>query len=130
MDLRVSVTRMIASIGKGGVGSVERWYVTAELALFTSPRQPQSRLLSMIRRNPTLIQMSDLDVQDIRDMVAQQREDALRQQEALAEVRRAAENLPTEKTPADLLEKYKVAEAKQHERNRRLGLETGEFFCR
>jgi len=76
--------------------------------------------------------MSDLDVQDIRDMVAQQREDALRQQEAeaQAEVRRATENAPTEKTPADLLEKYKVAEAKQHERNRRLGLETGEFFCR
>ena len=72
--------------------------------------------------------MSDLDVQDIRDMVAQQREDALRQQEALAEVRRAAENPPTEKTPAELLEKYKVAEAKQHERNKRLGLESGKFF--
>ncbi|KAF8628906.1 hypothetical protein AX15_003687 [Amanita polypyramis BW_CC] len=75
----------------------------------------------MIRRSPTLIQMSDLDVQDIRDMVAQQREDA----QALAEVRRAAENPPAEKMETDLLEKYKAAEAKQQERNRRLGLELG-----
>ena len=80
----------------------------------------------MIRRNPTLIQMSDLDVQDIRDLVAQQREDALHQQEALAEARRAAENPPMEQTQ-DLLEKYKVAEVKQQERNRRLGLDPGKF---
>ena len=72
--------------------------------------------------------MSDLDVQDIRDLVAQQREDAaLRQQEALAEARRAAENPPIEQTH-DLLEKYKAAEAKQQERNRRLGLDPGKFI--
>ena len=29
-----------------------------------------ARLLRMIRRNPTLIPMSDADVQDVRDMVA------------------------------------------------------------
>jgi predicted Zn-dependent protease len=31
----------------------------------------------MIRRNPTLIPMSDLDVQDVRDLVAQQKADTL-----------------------------------------------------
>ena len=62
-------------------------------------------------------------------MVAQQREEALRQQEALAEAKRAAaENPPIEKTQADLLEKYKAAEAKQQERNKRLGLEPGKFI--
>ncbi|KAK2464244.1 hypothetical protein APHAL10511_003701 [Amanita phalloides] len=82
----------------------------------------------MIRRSPTLIQMSDLDVQDIRDMVAQQREDALHQQQALAEVRRAAEAPAAEKLHVDLLEKHKAAEVKQQERNRRLGLEPGKFL--
>lgn len=77
----------------------------------------------MIRRSPTLIQMSDLDVLDIREMVAQQRDDALRQQQVLAEVRRAAENPATEKIQADLLEKYNAGEARLHERNKRLGLE-------
>lgn len=56
-------------------------------------------------------------------MVAQQREDSLR----LAEARRAAENPPMEQTQ-DLLEKYKAAEAKQQERDRRLGLDPGKFI--
>jgi hypothetical protein len=35
----------------------------------------------MIRRNPTLIPMGDFDVQDVRDMLAQQRADAMNQQQ-------------------------------------------------
>ncbi|KIL65953.1 hypothetical protein M378DRAFT_41566, partial [Amanita muscaria Koide BX008] len=76
----------------------------------------------MIRRSPTLIQMSDSDVQDIRDMVAEQREELLRQQQELAEVKQATEHPDTVKMDTDLLERYKAAEAKQQERNRRLGL--------
>jgi hypothetical protein len=41
----------------------------------------------MIRRNPTLIPMDDLDVQDVRDLVAQQKQDRERQQRAMARVK-------------------------------------------
>ena len=82
----------------------------------------------MIRRSPTLIQMSDLDVQDIRDMVAEQREEALRLQQEQVEAKRKGEDSTTDKMDTSLLEKHKTAEAKQQERNRRLGLDPGKLL--
>ncbi|KAF8639496.1 hypothetical protein AX17_001401 [Amanita inopinata Kibby_2008] len=79
----------------------------------------------MIRRSPTLIQISDLDVQDIRDIVAQQRTDAALHRQALADAGHATENPSLTKVDMDMLERYKAAEAKQQEKNRRLGLEPG-----
>jgi len=45
----------------------------------------------MIRRNPTLIPMSDLDVQDVRDLVARQKADTHTQHKAMAKMKRMAE---------------------------------------
>jgi hypothetical protein len=45
----------------------------------------------MIRRNPTLIPMSDLDVQDVRDLVARQKADTHNQHKAMAKMKRMAE---------------------------------------
>jgi len=69
--------------------------------------------------------MSDLDVQDIREMVAQQREEALRLQQEQIEAKRKGDDSTTDKMDTGVLEKCKTAEAKQQERNRRLGLDPG-----
>ncbi|KAF9469922.1 hypothetical protein BDZ94DRAFT_1243560 [Collybia nuda] len=43
----------------------------------------------MIRRNPTLIPMGDFDVQDVRDLLAQQRAEAINHQHQLNIKRKA-----------------------------------------
>ncbi|TFK73918.1 hypothetical protein BDN72DRAFT_834246 [Pluteus cervinus] len=68
----------------------------------------------MIRRNPTLIPMSDLDVQDIRDMIE------IEQQQAEAE----SSIQQKEQAADEMSDAARAAHAKQ-ERARRLGLQTG-----
>jgi len=72
----------------------------------------------MIRRNPTLIPMTDLDVQDIRNMVAKQKEQALLQQQALQKIKRMAESPNIEQGDIQFLKHVKARE----EKDRRLGL--------
>jgi hypothetical protein len=82
----------------------------------------------MIRRNPTLIPMSDYDVQDIRDMLAKQKGDALQQQQLLLRMKRIAENPTMQKEDLEIMEQFKAAAAR-YEKAKRLGLEpqTGAF---
>jgi hypothetical protein len=94
----------------------------------TAPSLRLKQSSEMIRRSPTLIQMSDLDVQDIRDMAAEHREEALRLQQEQVEAKRKGEDSTTDKMDTSLLEKHKTAEAKQQERNRRLGLDPGKLL--
>lgn len=72
----------------------------------------------MIRRNPTLIPMTDLDVQDIRNMVAKQKEQA----KALREVRRVAESPNIEQADLLIFKNIKAAQAQREEKDKRLGL--------
>lgn len=78
----------------------------------------------MIRRNPTLIPMSDLDVQDVRDMVAKQRSELQNQQQLMAKIKRLAEDPNMSKDDIDMFEQLKEAVART-EKAKRLGLEPG-----
>ncbi|KAF8813806.1 hypothetical protein BYT27DRAFT_7083278 [Phlegmacium glaucopus] len=77
----------------------------------------------MIRRNPTLIPMSDLDVQDVRDMVAKQRSDLQSRQQLIAKMKRLAESPNMSKDDMAMFEQLKEAIAR--EKVKRLGLEPG-----
>ncbi|KAF9482156.1 hypothetical protein BDN70DRAFT_875454 [Pholiota conissans] len=46
----------------------------------------------MIRREPTLIPMTDVDVQDVRDLVAQQKAEGQRHQALMVKLKRLSEN--------------------------------------
>lgn len=77
----------------------------------------------MIRRNPTLIPMTDLDVQDIREMVAKQKAEQVNMQQ---QIRRFIENPPTTREEAELFEQLKIMYAqKERERTRKFGLANG-----
>lgn len=80
----------------------------------------------MIRRNPTLIHMSDQDVQDVRDMVTKQRSDLQNQQQLMAKIKRLAENPNMSKEDIEMLERLKDVMARS-EKAKRLGLEPGTF---
>jgi hypothetical protein len=82
----------------------------------------------MIRRNPTLIPMSDYDAQDIRDMLAKQKSEVLQQQQLVLKMKRIAENPTMQKEDLEIMEQFKVAAAR-YEKAKRLGLEPqgGEF---
>lgn len=69
----------------------------------------------MIRRNPTLIPMNDLDVQDIRDMVAKQKAD----QQLMQKMKRLVES------PDILKEDYDLITELSKDKARRLGLDPG-----
>ncbi len=66
----------------------------------------------MIRRPPTLIRMTDLDVQDVRDMVAQQKQDIEVQKTLMNKIKRVVEDPNMSPADLDLLEKYKVYQSK------------------
>ena len=76
----------------------------------------------MIRRNPTLIPMSDYDVQDARDMLAKQKGEALHQQQLVVKMKRIAENPTMQKEDLEMIEQFRVVAAR-YEKARRLGLE-------
>jgi hypothetical protein len=82
----------------------------------------------MIRRNPTLVPMSDYDVQDIRDMLAKQKTDALHTQQFVLRMKRLAEKPTMQKEDLEMMEYFKEqynALAARHEKARRLGLPVG-----
>ncbi|KAF9010528.1 hypothetical protein BDQ17DRAFT_1273079 [Cyathus striatus] len=76
----------------------------------------------MIRRSPTLIPMSDMDVQDIRDMVTNQKSNALGQQQLTTKMRRLAENPGMVKDDYDMLLHLNKTD-KEKEKAQRLGLD-------
>ena len=66
--------------------------------------------------------MSDYDVQDIRDMLAKQKADALQQQQLLLRMKRIAENPTMQREDLEIIEQFKAAAAR-YEKAKRLGLE-------
>ncbi|KAJ7072151.1 hypothetical protein C8F01DRAFT_1102754 [Mycena amicta] len=58
----------------------------------------------MIRRNPTLINMTDFDVQDVRDMLLKQKTDAA----LLFKMKRMAETPSIQKEDLEMLEQLKT----------------------
>lgn len=82
----------------------------------------------MIRRNPTLIPMTDSDVQDVREMVAQQKEEEQKQQALVAQIKKLAEDTELSSEDSEMQEELKAAHAKHDakaEQRRRLGLDPG-----
>jgi hypothetical protein len=74
----------------------------------------------MIRRNPTLIPMSDSDVQDVRDLVAKQKVDGERKQRAVARMKALAD------TPLKDMDMHVFNQLKELlEREKRLGMQKG-----
>lgn len=72
----------------------------------------------MIRRNPTLIPMNDLDVQDIRDMVAKQKAD----QQLMQKMKRLVESPEILKEDFDLMAELSGS---IKDKVRRMGLDAG-----
>lgn len=66
--------------------------------------------------------MSDYDVQDIRDMLAKQKGEALQQQQLLLRMKRLAENPTMQKEDLEIMEQFKAAAAR-YGKAKRLGLE-------
>ncbi|KAF8210548.1 hypothetical protein K438DRAFT_1809883 [Mycena galopus ATCC 62051] len=58
----------------------------------------------MIRRTPTLINMSDLDVQDVRDVVAKQKTDS----SLMLKMKRMAENPAMDTEDMEMLDQLKA----------------------
>jgi len=71
----------------------------------------------MIRRDPTVIPMSDLDVQDVRDMLAQQKQDMQSKEKLMATMKRLAETAGITQEDITMLEVLK-----KKERATRIGL--------
>jgi hypothetical protein len=95
------------------------------LSTTTNAAQP---LPCMIRRNPTLIPMSDLDVQDVRDLVAKQKEEVLATQKTMQIMKRVAER-PLDQGDVQMFLQLKdfvtARKEKEKEREVRLGLQPG-----
>jgi len=92
-------------------------------SLFTLTRTLQS-IRAMIRREPTMIPMSDSDVQDVRDLVATQTADYARKQQLMNQMKIMAERpLTDEEVP--ILMHVARQEKDRLERERRLGMEPG-----
>ncbi|KAF7361677.1 hypothetical protein MVEN_00511200 [Mycena venus] len=58
----------------------------------------------MIRRTPTLINMSDLDVQDVRDVIAKQKTDSA----LMLKMKRMAENPAMDNEDMEMLDQLKA----------------------
>ncbi|TFK44385.1 hypothetical protein BDQ12DRAFT_672887 [Crucibulum laeve] len=80
----------------------------------------------MIRRTPTLVPMSDLDVQDIRDMIAKQKASALSHQQLVVKMKRLAENPNMEQEDIDMLAQISKRHQEDKEKARRIGLPDAE----
>ncbi|KAK0195408.1 hypothetical protein F5146DRAFT_1132892 [Armillaria mellea] len=80
----------------------------------------------MIRRPPTLIRMSDLDVQDVRDLVAAQKQDSDVRSAFVSKIAQTYQGPPPgPEHDKELLEHFQAASALQaakEDRDRRLGL--------
>ncbi|TFK25174.1 hypothetical protein FA15DRAFT_703881 [Coprinopsis marcescibilis] len=70
--------------------------------------------------------MTDSDVQDVRDMVAQQKAEDQEHQALIAQMKRLAEQASMNKDDLDMLHRLKELSAK-YEQRRRLGLDSSEL---
>ena len=77
----------------------------------------------MIRREPTMIPMSDSDVQDVRDLVATQTADYERKQQIMNQMKIMAERPLADELP--ILMQIARQEKEKLEREMRLGMEPG-----
>ena len=81
----------------------------------------------MIRRTPTMIPMTDLDVQDVRDMVAKQKAEAQKSHSLMLKLKRMSENPNmTEEDKQMFMEITSGLSAIKESRAKRLGLEPGQ----
>ncbi|KAG7098756.1 hypothetical protein E1B28_000665 [Marasmius oreades] len=78
----------------------------------------------MIRRPPTLIPMTDNDVQDVRDMVAQQRAEVAYEKEMAEKLKKLADTPEVQPDDFAMLEQLKQVRDKQIEKEKRLGLQS------
>lgn len=74
----------------------------------------------MIRREPTLILMTDLDVQDVRDVVAKQKAELANHQSLLSKMKRLADNPNLTKEDVEMFDRFKDGMSKA----KRLGLDS------
>ncbi|KIK27946.1 hypothetical protein PISMIDRAFT_146870 [Pisolithus microcarpus 441] len=86
----------------------------------------------MLRRPPTMIPMSDSDVQEIRDLVAEQKALHEQKQKTLLQMKKIAERPFTTNDPQAVAflrmmsEREKTREREKEERNKRLGISPGQ----
>ncbi|KAG1715746.1 hypothetical protein ID866_1414 [Astraeus odoratus] len=86
----------------------------------------------MLRRPPTMIPMSDSDVQEIRELVAQQKAQYEHKQKTLLQMKKIADRPFTADDPQGVAflkmmsDKAKAREREKEEKNRRLGIPPGE----
>ncbi|KAL4080240.1 hypothetical protein V8B97DRAFT_2002703 [Scleroderma yunnanense] len=86
----------------------------------------------MLRRPPTMIPMNDSDVQEIRELVAQQKAQFEQKQRTLLQMKKIAERPFTADDPQAVAflrlmsERAKAREREKEERNRRLGIPPGQ----
>ncbi|KAF8904467.1 hypothetical protein CPB84DRAFT_1745864 [Gymnopilus junonius] len=81
----------------------------------------------MIRRNPTLIPMSDLDVQDVRDMVAKQKQDLLNHQQLMLKMKKLVDNPTMSQEDQEMFEQMKEA-LYRSEKAKKPGPKPGQHF--
>ena len=80
----------------------------------------------MIRREPTLIPMTDLDVQDVRDMVAKQKTEIASHQALIVKMKRLANNPDMTTEDMEMYEQLKEAlNDKGRDKAKRIGLDPG-----
>ncbi|KAJ3567590.1 hypothetical protein NP233_g6279 [Leucocoprinus birnbaumii] len=83
----------------------------------------------MIRRDPTLIPLSDLEIQDVRDMYRKQRADREKHEELLRKIKMFSQNPELLKDDPQMIEYLnksfatKQKEKKQEDKVKRLGLD-------
>ncbi|KAH7888511.1 hypothetical protein F5I97DRAFT_1803856 [Phlebopus sp. FC_14] len=82
----------------------------------------------MLRRPPTMIPMSDSDVQEIRELVAKQKKQYEHKQRTLLQMKKLSERPYTEDDPQAMAFFRQVAEKmrEREERNKRLGIPPGQ----
>ncbi|KAL0578749.1 hypothetical protein V5O48_003247 [Marasmius crinis-equi] len=73
----------------------------------------------MIRRPPTLIPMTDSDVQDVRDIAARQKAELAHNKDMAEKMKKLADNPEMQKEDYLMIEQLK--QAKQKEKEKRLG---------
>ncbi|KAF5351965.1 hypothetical protein D9756_007567 [Leucocoprinus leucothites] len=86
----------------------------------------------MIRRNPTLIPLSDLEIQDVRDAYNKQKTEREKQEELLRKIKMFSQNPELLKEDPQMLEYLnktmaaKQKDKKQEDKAKRLGLDDAE----
>uniref|UniRef100_A0A0W0FHA8 Uncharacterized protein n=1 Tax=Moniliophthora roreri TaxID=221103 RepID=A0A0W0FHA8_MONRR len=68
--------------------------------------------------------MTDNDVQDVRDMVAQQKAEIAHEKEMAEKMKKLADVPDMQSEDFSMVEEMKQAKAKQQEKERRLGIQT------